>query len=65
MQDSLIKHFQSFYEFIQFPVQVINETGKIVYVNSSFISQWGYQPDELKEYILFDDPDLKRNGIIY
>ncbi|RPI75929.1 MAG: response regulator [Ignavibacteriales bacterium] len=64
MQDSL-KYFKSFYEHLQFPVQVINEKGRVVYINSSFTSQWGYKLDELKEYSVFEDSEIKRNGIVY
>ncbi len=64
MQDTS-KYFNSLYSFLNFPIQVINENGKIVYINPAFSSQWGYQPDELTEYSLFEDSYLKRNGIVY
>ena len=64
MHDS-IKYFKSLYEHLQFPIQVINEKGGIVYANPSFTSQWGYQLDELKEYSIFEDNELKRKGVTY
>ncbi|MDO8550113.1 MAG: ATP-binding protein [Ignavibacteria bacterium] len=65
MQDSTTKYFNSLYAYLQFPTQVINDRGEIVYINPAFTSQWGYQLDELKEYSAFEDPELKRNGILY
>jgi len=65
MHDSVRKYFESLYDYLQFPAQVINEKGEIVYFNPAFKSQWGYHLDELKEYSIFEDPDLKRNGILY
>ena len=65
MHDSVSKYFEPLYDYVQFPVQVINEQGKIVYVNPAFKAQWEYQLDELKEYSVFEDSELKRNGTLY
>lgn len=65
MQNSISKYFNPLYDYLQFPVQVINEKGKIVYTNPAFTSQWGYQLEELQEYSIFEDPDLKRSGALY
>jgi PAS domain S-box-containing protein len=62
MQESLFKYFRVLYDHIPYPVQVINETGKIVYVNHSFTFQWGYNLSELKEYSIFNDSELKSSG---
>ncbi len=65
MDDILNKYFESLYDYLQFPAQVINENGEIVYINPAFKTQWGYQLDELREYSTLQDPELKRNGILY
>ncbi|OGU70661.1 MAG: hypothetical protein A2V93_01505 [Ignavibacteria bacterium RBG_16_34_14] len=64
MQDSISKYLKSLYDYLQFPTQVVNDSGEIIYINPAFTSQWGYQLDELKEYSVFEDPNLKRNGIL-
>jgi signal transduction histidine kinase len=64
MQELLFKYFRMLYDQIPYPVQVINETGKIVYVNHSFTFQWGYNLSELKEYSIFNDSELKARGAI-
>ena len=63
MQDSENKYFGNLYSFIQFPIQIISDKGRIVYINQSFTNQWGYEIDELKEYSVFEDHDLRKSGI--
>ncbi len=63
MQDLIKRYFKSFYDFVQFPTQVIDSKGEIVYVNPAFTFQWGYELSELKEYSVFEDADLKRSGV--
>ncbi len=62
MSESIIKYFRLLYDQIPFPVQVINEEGRIVYVNQVFTAQWGYNISELNEYKIFNDIELKRSG---
>ncbi len=62
MAESIIKYFRILYDQIPFPVQVVNEEGRIVYVNHAFTFQWGYNISELNEYSLLKDPELKRSG---
>jgi signal transduction histidine kinase len=64
MSDRLIQYFSLLYDSLRFPVQVIDESGCVVYVNNEFSVQWGYSLAELKEYVFFKDPELRRNGII-
>ena len=64
MQEDLFKYFRILYDQIPYPVQVINESVKIVYVNHSFTFQWGYNLSELKEYSIFNDSELKVHGAI-
>jgi signal transduction histidine kinase len=45
-------------------VEVIDEEGQIIYVNNEFVIQWGFSLSELKEYSVFNDPELRRNGIL-
>jgi PAS domain S-box-containing protein len=63
MDDENLKYFSSLYDRIHFPIQVINEEGKIVYVNTAFSFQWGYNFNDLKGYCVYDDPELKKNGL--
>jgi PAS domain S-box-containing protein len=65
MQNTASKYFESLYDYLQFPIQVITDKGEIVYINPAFKSLWGYQLDELQKYSIFEDPDLKRNGVLY
>ena len=62
MQEALFKYFRLLYDPIPYPVQIINEAGKIVYVNHSFTFQWGYNLSELKEYSILNDSELKASG---
>lgn len=63
MGDKTLKYFSTFYDEVKFPVQIINENGNIVYVNNMFSKQWGYNLSELKEYSVFKDLELRKNGI--
>jgi len=64
MPDTLDKYFKLLYDSLRFPVQIIDEKGYIVYINNEFTVQWGYSMTELREYVIFKDPELRRNGII-
>ncbi|MHB1686704.1 MAG: ATP-binding protein [Ignavibacteriaceae bacterium] len=63
MTDSIFKYFRLLYDGIPFPVEIINEEGKIVYINPAFTIQWGYNISELNEYKIFNDSELKRSGV--
>lgn len=64
MSNEPIKYFNQLYNSIHFPIYVLNEEGKIVYVNQAFIYQWGYKLSELSEYNIFNDHELRRSGIL-
>jgi len=64
MNDQPVKYFNQLYDSIHFPIHVLNEEGKIVYVNQAFIYQWGYKLAELSEYSVFNDHELRRSGIL-
>ncbi len=63
MTESIVKYFRLLYDRLPFPVQIINEEGKIVFVNQAFTSQWGYNISELREYSIFNDTELKNSGV--
>jgi PAS domain S-box-containing protein len=63
MSDKAFKYFSTFYDSVRFPVQVINENGNIEYINPAFSALWGYHLNELKEYSVFQDIELRKNGI--
>ncbi len=60
----LLKYFSLLYDKVRFPVQVIDSTGKLIYVNEAFVMLWGYQLQELTEYSVFNDNVLIEKKII-
>ncbi|MGA8264038.1 MAG: ATP-binding protein, partial [Ignavibacteriaceae bacterium] len=64
MKESPEAYFQQLYDSIYFPIKVIDESGKVVFVNQAFNLQWEYSLPELKEYSVFTDAELRRNGIL-
>lgn len=64
MLGELIKYFELLYNNLRHSVQVIDDEGKIVYVNDAFTLLWGYNLDELTEYSIYNDQLLKDNGTI-
>lgn len=63
MHNSTDNNFKAVYNLIQFPIQVIDGKGKIIYVNNAFTQKWGYDLTELKEYSVFEDVQLKKSGV--
>lgn len=63
MTESLVKYFRLLFDQIPYSVQVVNEEGKIVFVNQAFTFQWGYNISELTEYSVFNDSELRQNGV--
>ncbi len=63
MADSIIKYFRLLYDQVHVPVQIINEEGKIVYINEAFTFLWGFNLSELNEYKIFNDSELKKSGM--
>ena len=64
MPESLVKYFRLLYDQIHFPIQVINEEGRIIYVNHAFTFQWGFNISELNEYNIFKDNELENCGAL-
>lgn len=60
----LLKYFSLLYDKVRFPVEVLDSSGKVVYINESFTMLWGYHLDELSEYNVFNDPVLIENKIV-
>ena len=50
-----LKYVRLMYDKVRFPVQVVEQSGKIVYLNEAFTILWGYHLSELSEYSLFND----------
>lgn len=59
-----LKYVGLMYDKVRFPVQVVEQSGKIVYTNEAFTILWGYHLDELAEYSLFNDIVLKENKVV-
>lgn len=59
-----LKYVSLMYDKVRFPVQVVEQSGKIIYLNEAFTILWGYHLTELSEYSLFNDNVLKENKVI-
>ena len=64
MPNNSLKYLKLLYDPIHIPIEIINEEGKIVYVNPAFIYQWDYNFAELKEYSVFNDPEIKNSKVL-
>jgi len=56
-----LKYVSLLYDKVRFPVQVIDQNGKVVYTNEAYTILWGYRLEELAEYSIFNDNVLKEN----
>jgi signal transduction histidine kinase len=61
MNEELIKYLNILYGQINAAVQVLNKSGKVVYINPQFTIMWDYNLDELKEYNIFSDAELRNS----
>ncbi len=59
-----LKYFSLLYDKVRFPVQVIDSTGKIIYINEAFTMLWGYHLYELTEYSIYNDNILIEKNTI-
>ena len=64
MDKNIFKYFEVLYNSIHFPIQIINETGEIIYLNQAFTLQWNTNISDLTGYSVFKDIELKRNDIV-
>jgi len=58
-----IKYFELCYEPLPFPVEVFDEKGFVVYINSAFSRRWGYSITELSGYSYATDKELQKREI--
>ena len=63
MSSSNIKYFELCYELLEFPVEIFDEKGFIVFVNNAFSKKWGYNLSELSGYSYHTDNELLRRDI--
>jgi signal transduction histidine kinase len=61
MNEELIKYLDILYGQINVAVQVLDKSGKVIYINPEFTIVWDYNLDELKEYNIFSDAELKNS----
>ena len=60
----VLKYLSVFYNGFSLPIQVFNRDGRLVFVNTSFISAWKYDLSEVTGYNIFEDNSLKRSGLL-
>jgi signal transduction histidine kinase len=63
MQDTYLQYIHLLYGSLPYAIQIISKDGSVVYVNPAYTFMWGFNLEELKEYNLFDDPELKKINI--
>jgi PAS domain S-box-containing protein len=63
MNTDIVKYFGLCYELLPFPVEVFDEKGFAVYVNTAFAQKWGYNANELQGYSYNADDELVRREI--
>ena len=63
MQDNYLQNFHLLYGSLPYAIEIISPDGSVVYVNPAFTFMWGFNIDELKEYNLYEDAELKKINI--
>ena len=58
------KYFELCYEALPFPVEVFDDNGFVVYINSTFSKRWGYTLGELSGYSYATDRELEKRDIV-
>ena len=64
MESINLKYFELCYEPLPFPVEVFDENGFVVYINSVFAKRWGYSLTELSGYSYATDKELQKRDIV-
>ena len=64
MEKIFLKYFEVYYEPLPFPVEVFDENGFVVYINSAFSKKWGYSLAELSGYSYATDRELQKRDIV-
>jgi PAS domain S-box-containing protein len=59
-----LKYFEICYEALPFPVEVYDDNGFVVYINSAFTKRWGYSLAELSGYSYATDNELVKRDIV-
>lgn len=57
-----LNQFEKLYSIIHFPVQLVDSSGVVAYINPAFSLVWGYTLTELSEYNIFNDAELIKSG---
>jgi len=58
------KYFELCYEALPFPVEVFDDNGFVIYINSAFSKRWGYTLGELSGYSYATDRELEKRDIV-
>jgi signal transduction histidine kinase/CheY-like chemotaxis protein len=59
-----LKYFEICYEALPFPVEVYDDNGFVIYINSMFTKKWGYSLAELSGYSYATDKELLKRDIV-
>ena len=64
MEASDLKYCEICYNPLPFPVEVYDENGFVVFINSAFSKRWGYSLSELSGYSYATDRELQKRDIV-
>ncbi len=64
MESINLKYFELCYDPLPFPVEIFDENGFVVYINSAFSKRWGYSLAELSGYSYVTDKELQKRDIV-
>lgn len=64
MEIHSLKYFELCYNPLPFPVEVFDENGFVVFVNSAFTKRWGYNLNELSGYTYATDKELHKRDLV-
>lgn len=64
MKSINLKYFELCYDPLPFPVEIFDENGFVVYINSAFSKRWGYSLAELSGYSYVTDKELQKRDIV-
>ena len=64
MESSNLKYLEICYELLPYPVEVFDENGYVVFVNTAFSKRWGYSLSELRGYSYAMDKELQKRELV-
>ncbi len=64
IQSALDDRFQALFEQSPLSIQIMSPDGRIVQVNKAWENLWGVTLDQLTEYNIFEDKQLKEKGVM-